>query len=389
MKIVFFAHPSFIPSQSMPRYASWIAEGMKSKGHIVEIWQPWPKCYNWKAPVSIKKWLGYIDQYVLFPTETREKLKNQPSDTLFVFTDHALGPWVPLAANRPHIVHCHDFLAQSSAMGRIPENRVGWTGKRYQEYIRNGYRKARNFISVSEQTRKDLHTFLDFTPMFSEVVYNGLTQTFTPLSQPGLLRRELSQEIDLDLSKGYLLHVGGNQWYKNRKGVIEIYNAWREQSSFNLPLLMVGATPTEKLKEVKEGSSFEADIHFLTGIADTMLKKIYAAASLFLFPSLAEGFGWPIIEAMASGCLVITTAEAPMTEVGGEAVFYIDKRPVEGERQWAAASALVIERVLSISENERNSRIQFGFKNVERFDPSAALNKIEQLYIKVMEEKKA
>jgi glycosyltransferase involved in cell wall biosynthesis len=76
-----------------------------------------------------------------------------------------------------------------------------------------------------------------------------------------------------------------------------------------------------------ESSPYKADIHWLSGIDDEHVAHAYSGAAVFLFPSLGEGFGWPIAEAMASGCPVVTTDEAPMTEVAGEAGFLIPRRP--------------------------------------------------------------
>ena len=187
---------------------------------------PSPKFYNLPAPEIIKKWLGYIDQFIVFPRDVKKRLKNVSRNTLFVFTDHALGPWVPLVANRPHVIHCHDFLAQQSALGEIPENPTRKTGRNYQKMIHKGYSEGRNFISVSFNTKKMLHRFLTASPERSEVVYNGLNQSFTTLD-PCKARDSVSRETGIELKNGYLLHVGGNQWYKNRIGVVEIYNAWR------------------------------------------------------------------------------------------------------------------------------------------------------------------
>src|SRR5690554_2079868 len=100
MNIVFFAHPNFLGQQSMPRFARMLAEGMKERGHNVEIWMPKPVLHSLPTPAILKKWMGYIDQYIIFPSQIKKRLDAYPPDTLFVFTDHALGPWIPLVANR-------------------------------------------------------------------------------------------------------------------------------------------------------------------------------------------------------------------------------------------------------------------------------------------------
>jgi glycosyltransferase involved in cell wall biosynthesis len=384
MHIVLFSHPSFLHSQSMPRFANMLQKGMQERGHTVELWMPEPQFYNLKAPASLKKWLGYIDQYLLFPKEVKRRLEAYPANTLFVFADHALGPWIPLIKDRPHIVHCHDFLAQRSALGEVQEKPTGWSGRQYQAFIRTGYQQAKNFISVSQKTREDLGAFLTNTPSLSEVVYNGMNRSFSTQSSTAA-RTIIEKQTGIQVSNGYLLHVGGNQWYKNRVGVIELYNAWRNSSQLQLPLLLIGAKANEALLTAYRESPFNKDIHLLSGMNDATVRAAYAGASLFLFPSLAEGFGWPIAEAMACGCPVITTDEAPMTEVAGKAGFFIPRKTKENAAEWAKEGAQVMETVLQLSESAREAVIKRGLENVKRFDAEEALDRIEAIYQQVLQ----
>jgi glycosyltransferase involved in cell wall biosynthesis len=382
VNIVFFAHPDFLGHQSMPRFARMLADGMKDRGHQVEILSPQATVSRLPAPRMFRKWLHYADQYITFPSAVRKRLASYSPDTLFVFTDHALGPWVPLVADRPHVVHCHDFLAQFSALGAIPENPTGWSGRQYQKYIRRGYSQAKHFISVSQKTQQDLAHFLPSPPVSSQTVYNALNQKFSPVDLVEA-RSSLTKQTGLDLTAGYLFHIGGNQWYKNRAGVIEIYNAWRQNTSGSLPLLLIGESPTPALEQLHEQSAYRKDIHFLTNIPDELVQLAYAGASAFLFPSLAEGFGWPIAEAMASGCLVITTNEAPMTEVAGNAGFLAPKRPaaVAEVAAWAKEVAQLLQHVLNLSPTERNLAVEAGLLNAKRFDPKNLLAQIEKIYL--------
>lgn len=384
MHIVFFAHPSFLGSQSMPRYANWLAKGMEERGHSVQVWSPRPLFYNIPFPRAFKKWLGYIDQYILFPIRVKQQLKKNSSNTLYVFTDNALGPWVPLVKNRLHVVHCHDFLAQRSALGEIPENPTSWSGKIYQSYIRKGYRNGKNFISISENTQKDLHRLLGFNPKRSLVVYNGLNQNFEAVEDIGNQRAVYSELLGIDLKKGFILHVGGNQWYKNRSGVVAFYNAWRRNASLHLPLILVGEQPNEMLKYLKDTSPYSADIYTLHGVSDEIVRGLYASSTVFVFPSLAEGFGWPIAEAMASGCPVITTNEPPMTEVGGSAAYYVDRMPKDNVGDWASKECDVLEEIVKLSDFERETRVKLGLQNSCRFDSENALNKIEEIYQEII-----
>ncbi|WP_374166801.1 glycosyltransferase [Arcticibacter sp. MXS-1] len=390
MNVVLFTHPPFLGSQSMPRFAGMLLEGMRSRGHQVDVWTPEAAFFNLAPIPAAKKWFGYIDQYVVFPSRVKRLIEKMPADTLFVFSDQALGPWIPLVKARPHVVHCHDFLAQRSALGEIPENPVRFSGRKYQKYIRKGYRSAKNFISVSEKTREDLHRFLSHTPVVSEVVYNGLNKRFQ-IKDPASARSILGKRIGVDLSQGYLLHVGGNQWYKNRPGVVHMYNAWRKISKLSLPLLMVGEPPSPELLNTSSNTAYKDDILFLTAINDDLINDAYSGATAFLFPSLAEGFGWPIAEAMAAGTIVITTGEMPMTEVAGNASFLIPGRPQsQGEIEaWAHNSARVVEDVVNLDPIRRDELVKAGLDNAARFDSSAALDAIESIYKRVLQTEKS
>ncbi|MGI4022363.1 MAG: glycosyltransferase [Janthinobacterium lividum] len=385
MHLILFTHPNFLGHKSMPRFAKMLADGMKKRGHQVEIWSPKPNFYNLPLPKSLKKWLAYVDQYIVFPAQMHKLLKAIYADTLFVLTDQALGPWLPLVANCAHVVHCHDFLAQQSALDLIPENPTSWTGKQYQAYIRHGYLKGKNFISVSNKTQRDLHQFIDPSTITSAVVYNGLNQSFTA-EDPVKARTEISNKTGLDLAKGYLLHIGGNQFYKNRTGVVEIYDAWRSVSKTALPLLLVGELPDENLSNKISHSPYKDNIHSFNKIEDNLISATYSGATAFLFPSLAEGFGWPIAEAMACGCPVITTEEAPMTEVAANAGFLIPKQPTElkNSKQWADNAAKLIEKIISLSPVERKKITDAGIENAKRFDADYALDQIERIYQNIL-----
>lgn len=387
MKIVLFTHPSFLPHQSMPRFAKMIEKGMLQKGHELIIWSP--KAIFIKLAFNksfLQKLMGYLDQYVVFPIIVKLRLLSCNKDTLFVFADHALGPWVYLVKNRNHVVHCHDFLAQQSAFGLLPENKIGITGKYYQNFIRWGYRKAKNFISISTKTQMDLHFFLTKPPKISKVIYNGLNQNFEPAKSKIELRELLTNRYNIDLSKGYILHVGGNAFYKNKLGVIEIYDQWAKDFKANVPLILVGEPPSKGLISFKEKSIVSKSIYFITNINDFQLRQFYQGASVMVFPSLYEGFGWPIAEAMASGSLVITTDEDPMKEVAGDAGFYIPKKIFNSEElvKWKSIAANELEKVMQLTPEQSLVAIQKSILRSKEFSTQGFVNSIEKVYQQIL-----
>ena len=387
MKLVFFTHPPFLKMASMMRYAAWLADGMRQRGHDVHTWAPEPFFYKLPVPARYRKWMGYIDQYLVFPRQIRSRMGKHSGDTLYVFADHALGPWVPSVAPHANVVHCHDFLAQDSALGLIPQNPVSKTGRIYQRYIRQGFRQADAFIAISQKTRDDLLIVIGSNGN-CEVVYNGVNPRFRPSTDVPADRAALGKALGIDLSRGYVLHVGVNTWYKNRRGVLVAYDTWRRSTGASaLPLLMVGPPPPEALAELHKSLSSASDVHFLTAVSDEVLVSLYGAATVFLFPSIAEGFGWPIAEAMASGCPVITTGIAPMTEVAGDAGFFIqpdtdDQATVDS--RWAKQAAAKLAEVIGLSDAERKVVAARGLAQVAHFDSTRALDRIEKIYERVL-----
>lgn len=369
----------------MPRFADLIERGMRDRGHTVERLTASPRLL--RLPVRspfVRKWLGYFDQFVLFPRTLRKRLARLPAETLVVVSDQALGMWVPHIRHRPHVIHCHDFLALKSALGRFRENLTGRSGKAYQSLIRRGFSRGDAFVSVSQRTQDDLHTFLGGTPEVSEVVYNGLNGTFTPMS-PVDARRFLATELTEADERGFLLHVGGGQWYKNRAGVVRLYRAWCELVEHPIPMWMVGAPPNAALQMLAEECPNGGQVRFVSGLSDDQVKAAYSLAEMFLFPSLAEGFGWPIAEAMACGTAVLTTDEAPMTEVGGDAAFYHSRLEAGDEASWAADGARLIQDYLSLQATEREAVIERGLEQAKRFDPEETVRRYEEIYTSVLQ----
>ena len=200
------------------------------------------------------------------------------------------------------------------------------------------------------------------------------------------MRELLTIKYNIDLSKGYILHVGGNAFYKNKLGVIEIYDQWAKDFKANVPLILVGESPSEELMFFKEKSIVSKSIYFITDSNDFQLQQFYQGASVMVFPSLYEGFGWPIVEAMASGSLVITTDEDPMKEVAGDAGFYIPKKIFNSEEieKWKSISAKELEKVMQLTTEESMIAIQKSILRSKEFTAQNFVNSIENVYKQIL-----
>jgi glycosyltransferase involved in cell wall biosynthesis len=384
MNIVLFSHPAFMASQSMPRFARMLQEAYRARGHRVQVWSPQARVYHWVPQGRLSKWAGYIDQYILFPLWVRQQLKQQAADTLYVFCDQALGPWVPLVKDRPHVVHVHDLLALRSALGEVPENPTAWTGRLYQRYIRRGFQKARHFISISKKTREDLHHFGQVSAATSKVVYNGLNYPFAPMPADEAVRVLARAGLPAD-AHGMLLHVSGSQWYKNLPGVIRLYAHYAKAEATPLPLWCISPGPGPAVRQLLQEVPAQGQVLFFQGLDSQALVAAYSMARVFLLPSLAEGFGWPIIEAQACGCPVMTTDAPPMNEIGGPATSYLPLlRQADDVQAWAAGGARKLQSLLALSPAQRQQKVAQGIAHAARFNADAAIAAYLQIYQQVL-----
>jgi len=372
--------------ESMERFAGMIMRGMSERGHKVELWTSRQIFGRLPIPSAfVRKWLGYADQYLIFPRELHQQVSQQPDDTLFVVTDQALGMWVPHLSARPHVIHCHDFNALKSALGEFPENPTRWTGRQYQRLIWRGFSHGKAFISISKKTRDDLHRFLPSVPKISKVVHNGLNHPFRPmdLTERVSILKQTGVEIP---ENGCIVHVGGNQWYKNRTGVLEIYRTYATCYPRPSALWMIGSKPTHQLLNLAASIPSPGKVYFLSGLTNEQVNAAYAYARVLLFPSLEEGFGWPIVEAMASDCPVITTDRVPMTEVAGGTARLISRMPThQTEREmWARSTARIVDEVVRLEEGDRRELLQRGRLNATRFETETVLMTYEEIYSQAM-----
>ncbi|MGO4331250.1 glycosyltransferase [Cupriavidus sp. 2TAF22] len=381
MKIILLGHPSFFGSHSMDRFAAMIVEGMRARGHQAELWRPAAVMCRLPAREGLSKWLGYIDQYILFPMVALWRLRRVDKDVLLVLADHALGIWMPLLRNRPHVVHCHDFIALRTLAGEFPEHGLSRSGRTYQQLIRWGLTQAKAFVTVSNKTMRDLRRLHPCPPEAAWVVYNGMNYPFRRVGTTQALACLQRAGVAAD-AQGMLVHIGGNQWYKNREGVLALYLAYcRKCRTSPLALWMIGGDPTAEMRaEAARAAGLGGSVRFLTGLPTEAVQAAYSLAAVMLFPSLEEGFGWPIIEAMACGAPVLTTNRAPMTEIGGGLVQLVEPL-AEGDMEgWAQRAAHVLAGMLAWPAQRRAEIAARSIAWAKLFSADKALDQYESIY---------
>lgn len=364
----------------MKAYASQIAASMRARGHRVhELTSPVLLGRLLSSKHAAAKWLGYIDQFLIFPPLLWLQALILPSGSLIVLSDQALGPWFPWVAGRPHVVHCHDLLALEGSLGLQPFHHVGRSGRCYQRWIRRGFRRARCFLPISNATRLALEPHLVAKPLLSEVLYNPISERFSVLPK-GLAWEAVAADLPGIRDQPYLFHIGRG-WYKNRMGVLAIWdNLFRMHTAIHL--VLVGVPDATMQSWLRQRPHLAPWLHILDHPSDQLVVALYNNAVALLYPSHIEGFGWPVLEALACGCPVITTDRAPMNEVGGNAATYISPAPSPPESldPWARQAAHQIQPLLAMSSAERERIRELGFAQARRFELSVWVDQLEAHY---------
>ncbi|HEY3988376.1 MAG TPA: glycosyltransferase family 1 protein [Acidobacteriaceae bacterium] len=363
---------NYLPDRqnSMQIYASMLEAGMRARGHEVRLLQP-PAILGPRvaADSPLFKWLGYADKFLLFRRELRRAAEG--ADIVHL-CDHSNAMYVPALAHSAHIITCHDVLAIRSAMRHFPENRVRLTGRMFQRLIARGLRRAHAIVCVSGKTCNDLKQYLAVPEERLHVVPNALHWPYKPVSAD--VCAPLLASVGLRRGEPYFFHLGGNHWYKNRGAAIEIFAELRDLPAYaGAKLVMAGSRMEPELHAIAQKYRLDDAVLEAVGLSNEQLEALYSCALALLFPSLEEGFGWPILEAQACGCPVVTTDRPPMNDVAGGAAILIDP-----------AKPKVAARTIADALEDTSQMRSDGLRNAARYTTDRMLAQCEALYLDVV-----
>jgi glycosyltransferase involved in cell wall biosynthesis len=228
------------------------------------------------------------------------------------------------------------------------------------------------------------------------LVHNGLNHPYAPVPEAESAERlrelaaRLGHGVEAKFQAGFILHVGGNQWYKNRLGVIQIYARLCEKMSNSPNLVMAGKPFAPALRHSLSSLRLEDRVIELNSVSNEDLRTLYSAAQLLLFPSFEEGFGWPIIEAQACGCRVVIANREPMTEIGADAAVGFEMESAVPSQAGALSTQAVengtsaVMKTLQESPQERLDRIRSGISNAARFSTGRMMESYIDLYRQIL-----
>ena len=352
--------------ESMNRYLNLLQQGLEERGIETEILKPRPFLARLcRKDNAMAKWFAYFDKFIVFPKMLRHRLKQlKKSDTYCIvqICDQADAVYASSVSDFLHVVTCHDLIAIRSALGEFPAYPTSKTGKIYQKWILNGLRQSSAVVCVSEATQAEFFRVAGTASGQNvSIIKNALNYPYQPMSneQARPLIDSIFHQNRMDSPEKYLFHVGGNQWYKNRLGLIRIYKALT-QIMEPPPLVLAGPPPGLELEDLIKSENLQSRVFAVGKVSNEELNALYSQAEALVFPSLIEGFGWPAIEAQACGCPVITSDIEVLKEVAGEGACYI---PVADIKSAAAA----IRTFLALPKEERAARVDKGLQNAATY----------------------
>ncbi len=273
---------------------------------------------------------------------------------------------IPLARPCPTVVTIHDviYVARKqdlpSRLGRLY----------YRAMMAASMRRADRVITVSEFSRNQIVLYLNADPDKIDVIHPGVDSRFQPVTNAAEIEGVLSRYgIDAD----YILYAG---IYKPRKNHAGLLRAFREFLSGCERGKLVIAGPLEEgeaqLRQMANELGMAGKVIFTGFVPDYDLPALYSAARVYACPSLYEGFGFTVAEAMACAVPVVCSAKTSLPEVAGDAALYADsQRPVE--------FAEALQRAFSDSDLRRQL-IERGLKNRHRFSWQSAADATLAVY---------
>lgn len=289
---------------------------------------------------------------------------------------HCTSNTAPVSPKMPLVVTLHDIIYLES----ISLFKKGGTwyqkfGNMYRRYVvPRVVRKADKIITVSEFERNRIHDFFGFPEKDNRLVavYNGVSEHFRKISDKSELQRV--KEL-YALPDRFLFFLGNTDPKKNTKGVLKAFSDYMKKSKDkDLYLVILDYAEMELEKLLNEiGDSTVREKIILTGyVVNTDLPAVYNLCSIFLYPSLRESFGIPMLEAMRCGVPVITSNTSSMPEVSGGAAYIID--PFKPEEITKG-----IEKLLS-DEKLRKKLTENGIKQAEKFSWRSMAEHVLELY---------
>ena len=270
------------------------------------------------------------ERSVLSPFATLPRL------ALLHFLNIRYNPAIEILVQRSDIVHLTNQLRNPIRRARVtatvhdmtamlmPELHTPGNVKADTAFSENVLRRATALIAVSESTRRDVVRLLGIPPERIEVIYPGVDERFSNIT----LEKTAETRRRLGLKKPYVLYLGT---IEPRKNLDRLLDAWKQlATSYAAEFDLVVAGPAGWASEATMARlcGGEEAVRYLGYVPEADLPALTAGARIFAYPSLYEGFGFPVAQAMAAAVAVLTSNISSLPEVAGSGGVLVDPRSV-------------------------------------------------------------
>jgi glycosyltransferase involved in cell wall biosynthesis len=239
----------------------------------------------------------------------------------------------------------------------------------YRYIVKPAMVRASHIITVSEYSKADIVKYLGIPKEKVYVTYNGIDERFRPAHN----KTTDNIKKKYGIFSRYILFVGNQKPHKNVDNILKAFKTAMEKDRLNHLLILAGV----KNSYIKTGGDLDRQIVYINNHTDDDLIELYQSADLFLSPSLYEGFGLPMLEAMACGVPVITSNRTSIPEVTGDAAVLVDPENIE-------EIANAICRVL-LDENLKRDLIKKGLERARVFSWRKMAEETLELYKRAYE----
>lgn len=228
--------------------------------------------------------------------------------------------------------------------------------------LKKSIKRADKIIAVSKATKEDIVQIFKTPEENVVVTYPGANVEKVETILEDKIKQEIEEKYKLK-DVPFLFFLSTIEPRKNIETLIRAFNYIRRKENTNLKLIIAGGLgwKYDEVLKLFEESEYKEDIIMPGYISKEEKRYFYENASCFVYPSLYEGFGMPILEAMSKGLIVITANNSSLPEVGGNAAFYY-----ESVLNYTELGNKIIE-ILNLTEEEKIKRIESGVNQVKRF----------------------